>query len=132
MPAGTPVLLDSYWLSQSTVFKGKVQAALIETCNAISNESITGLTGTMPTYLHQQRKSLVLQILSPSGFSNWLTQFTNAASIDTTLIAAATLASTNYTPITSAAGGDTACVNITDTEVMNALSGAFNTFVSGV
>ena len=133
--AGTPTQGDSYWLSQSTVFKARVQTALMLTCEAVSSEAITGITGTMPTTIHAQRKGFGATVLNPANFSSWLGQFTMAAACDSAVISAATLASTNYTPITSQATGDAAAAqggNIPDTTISNAISASFNTFISGI
>lgn len=133
----TPTLSDSFFLAQSTVFKNRVQTALLVFCNTINNEVPTGVTGTMPVVVHQARKQMVQAILQPSAFTNWLTQFTLLAAADANVIAAATQASTTYTAITSAATGDTAAAdgqspNVTTTLINNAIAAAFNAIVPGV
>lgn len=135
--AGTPTLTDSYFLGQSAVFKQRVQTALVQYCNTIDNEVPTGVTGTMPTVVHQARKAMVQAILNPTNFANWLLQFTMLASADANVIAAATQASTTYTPITTQTLGDTAAADgqtplIATTLISNAIAAAFNSVVSGV
>lgn len=137
MAAGTPTLSDSYWLGQSTVFKERVQSSLLIECNTINTETPTGVTGTLPNAVHQARKSLVTTILNPGNFSSWLGQFVMIAACDGNVIAAATQSSSNYTAITSAAGGDTAAAdgqspNVTSTLISNAIAAAFNSFVPGI
>lgn len=137
MPTGTPTLSDSYWLSQSTVFKGRVQTALATYLNTVETEVPTGVTGTMPTSVHEARMNFVKTVITPSNFPSWLGQFAITAAADANVIAAATQASTNYTPITSAAVGDTAAAdgqspNLTATLISNSIAAAFNTFVPNI
>lgn len=135
MPAGTPTQGDSYWLSQSAVFKTRVQSALISICTSINSEATTGVTGNMPNSVHSARKNFVVTILNPANFTNWLGQFVAVCSCDATVIADATSAAANYAPITTAAQGDTASAeagNIPDIAIVNAISAAFNTFVPGI
>jgi hypothetical protein len=135
MAAGTPTESDSYWLSQSTVFAHRVQVAMIVLSESVENEAITGTGGTMPTLTHEARVSFVKTIQNPSQAATWLPQFIEAAAADPTLIAAATVAATNYTPITSVALGDAAAAEggpVTTALVNNALSAAFDTFVPGI
>lgn len=145
MAIGTATLSDSYFLGQSPIFANRVGISLRVECNTITNETPTGLTGSMPTYLHNLRRNLVDQITSPSNFSSWLVQFTTWAASDGNLIAAATGAATNYIPITQASGstgtttlqsGDNAAADgpapaITTTLISNAIAASFNTFISG-
>lgn len=133
----TATLSDSYWLSQSTVFKNRVQVALLTYCNTVTNETPTGPTGTMPTATHQLRRQQVANIVNPGSFTSWLTQFTDLAAADGNVIAAATQASTTYSPITTAAGGDTAAADgqtplVTTTLILNAIAAAFNSTVQGL
>src|ERR1700680_555883 len=118
MAAGTATLADSSNLSNSAIFKGRVQSALVETCTAINSE---GISSTMPLVLHAARKSFVVQILNPGNFANWLIMFTVLAAADPTTVAAATLAATNYTPVL---GQSDAAVNanIPDADISNAIS----------
>lgn len=135
MPAGTATLSDSYFLSQSTVFKQRVETSLVTYCNTVENEIPTGVTGTMPTTVHQARDQFVKTITTPSQFATWLTQFVDAAASDGNVIAAATNAASNYTPITSVALGDSAAAEgglVTATLISNAVAAAFNTFVPGI
>lgn len=145
MAIGTATLSDSYFLGQSPVFSHRVGVSLMIQCENISSETPTGLTGAIPTYLHNLRKQLVNTVVNPNNFSSWLTQFTYAAAADANLVAAATGAATNYVPITQASGstgtttlqsGDTAAADgqsppITTALINNAVSNAFNTFISG-
>src|SRR5258706_5652230 len=108
MPAGTATFTDSYWLGQSTVFAHRVQTGLYVTLENVAGETPTGLTGALPTLIHVARAAFVKTVTNPSQFSSWLTQFVNAAAADATVVAAATNASTNYTPITSVALWDAA------------------------
>lgn len=137
MATGTPTQSDSYWLSQSTVFKNRVQTALIIYCNTVETETPTGVTGTMPNTVHAARNNFVKNVQNPSNFANYLTLFVQAAASDGNVISAATQATTAYTPITSAATGDTAAAdgqspNVTATLISNAVASAFNTFVPGI
>lgn len=133
----TATLSDSYWLSQSTVFRDRVQTALIVYCNTVESEVPTGVTGSMPTSVHIARANFVKTIQNPSNFANWLVLFVNAAASDGNVIAAATAASTTYVPITTAAIGDTQAADgqtpiISSTLISNAIASAFNTFVPGI
>lgn len=140
MAAGTPTLSDSYWLSQSTVFKNRVASGLFQTCANINSEALTGVTGTMPTAVHQARKNQVATILNPANFANWLTQFVSACANDTStggVIQLATVSATNYVAITTAGQGDTVSADgqspqITTAAILNAISAAFNQFISGI
>lgn len=133
----TPTQSDSYWLSQSTVFKNRCQTALIVFCNTIETEIPTGVSGTMPTLVHIARMNFVKTIMQPSQFSSWLTLFTNAAASDGNVINAATQVSTTYTPITTAAQGDTAAADgqtplVSTSLISNAIAAAFDTYVPGI
>lgn len=133
----TATLSDSFWLSQSTVFKNRVQTALIVFCNTVEAETPTGVTGTMPTSVHVARSNFVKTIQNPINFSSWLTLFVQAAAADGNVIAAATQASATYVPITSGTVGDTQAADgqtpiVTTTLINNAIAAAFNTFVPGI
>lgn len=133
----TATLSDSYWLSQSGVFKNRVQTALMTYCNTVETEAITGVTGTMPSSVHQARMNFIKTILSPNQFSSWLPQFVMAAAADGNVIAAATQASSTYVAITSIALGDQQAADgqtpiVSATLISNAVAAAFNTFVPGV
>lgn len=135
MPAGTATQSDSYWLSQSPVFQHRVSSALVTYCETVVNEVPTGVTGSMPNTVHQARAQFVKTILNPVSWASWLTQFVTAAAADGNVIAAATNAASNYTPITSAALGDTAAAEggaVTATLTSNAVAAAFNPFVPGI
>jgi hypothetical protein len=126
-----PTLTDSFWLTQSSNFKNRVQSALLTTCAAINSEATTGITGTMPNAVHSARKNFVAQILNPVQFSNWMTQFVLACSVDSATVTAATGAAS----LTSVATADTAAAQsgpITDTMLNNACSAVFNAFIAGI
>lgn len=135
MPAGTPTDTDSYWLSQSTVFAHRVQNALEVTLENVAGETPTGLTGAIPTLIHNARAAFVKTVTNPATAASWLTQFIEAAAADATVISAATNSTVNYTPITSVALGDTAAAEsglITTTMMHSAIASAFDTFVPGI
>ena len=137
MPAGTPTATDSFFLSQSTNFKQRVQTDLIVFCNTVETEAPTGVTGTMPNLVHQARASFVKVIQNPANFTNWLTLFVQAAAADGNVISAATVAATNYTPITTIPIADGQAADgqspiISRTLIQNAIAAAFNTFVPGI
>src|SRR5580704_14369631 len=126
-----PTLTDSFWLTQSTNFKNRVQSALVTTCTSINSEPTTGVTGAMPNAVHAARKALVAQILNPAQFSNWLTQFVFACSVDSATVTAATGAAS----LTSIATADAAAAQggaMTDVMFLNACSAAFNAFITGI
>lgn len=131
----TATLSDSYWLSQSTVFQNRVQSSLRTYCNTVSNETPSPSAGG--AYVHQQRKAQVATMLNPANWASWVTVFSGLAASDGNVIAAATQASTTYTPITSAATGDTAAAdgqspNVTSTLISNAIASSFNSVVPGI
>jgi hypothetical protein len=128
MAAGTPTLSDSFNLSNSAIFKGRVQISLVSTCMNINSEAISG---TMPLALHLLRKNQVAQILNPANFSTWVSQFALLAAANATVVSDATTATTNYVPITTSTG-DTVQPNIPDTDINNAVSAAFNAVIPGV
>lgn len=135
MAAGTPTLSDSYWLSQSTVFKNRVTTALLIYCNTVTNE--TPSNAAAGAYVHQQRRNQVANVLNPSSFQNWLTQYVSVAAADGNVIAAATQSASNYTPITTASLGDTAAADgqtplVTTTLINNAIAASFNSFVANI
>lgn len=137
MATGTPTLSDSYFLSQSTVFKQRVQTALVTYLNTVETEIPTGVTGTMPTVVHLARSQFVKTIQNPANFSSWLTLFVQVASADANVISAATEATTNYTPITTSGIGDTQAADgqtpiISATLISNSIAAAFNTLVPGI
>jgi hypothetical protein len=126
-----PTLTDSFWLTQSTNFKNRVQSALLTTCFSINSEATTGITGTMPNAVHAARKNFVAQILNVAQFSNWLTQFVFACSVDSATVTAATGGGSLTTVVTA----DTAAAQggpITDAMLDNACSAVFNAFIPGI
>ena len=137
MPAGTPTASDSAFLAQSTNFKLRVQTDLIVFCNTVETEVPTGVTGTMPTTVHVARVNFVKTIQNPANFNNWLPLFVQAAAADGNVISAATVAATNYTPITTIPIADTQAADgqtpiISRTLIQNAIAAAFNTFVPSI
>ncbi len=110
---------DMYLLSQDSVFQHRVQASLLSTCVAISNEAWSAL--------HRQRQNFVVQILqSPTNLNNWVTLFAGLASTDTSIIADATVAGT--VPLTGANTAAQALL-VTDTHIDSAISAEFNAFL---
>jgi hypothetical protein len=135
MPAGTPTDSDSYWLGQSAVFSHRVQTELMKTLENVAGETPTGLTGAIPTLIHNARASFVKTVTNPSAFPTWLAQFITAAAADANVISAATNASVTYTPITSAALGDVGAAEgglLTSAILATAIASSFDTFVPGI
>jgi len=56
---------DMYVLSQFAAFQNRVQASLLVTCIAISNEAWSAT--------HRQRQNQVVTILQPIQLANWVT-----------------------------------------------------------
>jgi hypothetical protein len=125
----SPNLADQALLSADPVFINRVQEALIATCNNIVNESITGLTGTMPLQLHLLRARQANAIMQNigGGSPSWAQKFAGAVATDATTISAATVNGT--TPLTAGNAATQAAV-IPDTAIVNAISAAFNTFLT--
>lgn len=135
MAAGTPTDSDSYWLAQSTVFAHRAQTALLVVLENVAGETPTGLTGALPTLIHNARAAFVKTVTNPAQFSTWLAEFVTAAAADANVIAAATNAASNYTPITSASLGDTAAAEgglVTTAILQTAVATSFDTFVPGI
>jgi hypothetical protein len=111
---------DMYLLSQDSVFQHRVQASLMSTCVAVSNEAWSAL--------HRQRQNFVAQILqSPTSMANQVTLFACLAATDTSVIADATVGGT--IPLT---GANTAAQSllVTDGHIDAAISAEFNAFLS--
>lgn len=111
---------DMYLLSQDSVFQHRVQASLMSTCVAVSNEAWSAL--------HRPRQNFVSQILqSPTTMANQVTLFTCLAATDTSVIADATVGGT-----ISLTGANTAAqaLLVTDAHIDSAISAAFNAFLS--
>lgn len=135
MPAGTPTDTDSYWLGQSSVFAHRVQTAWNIVLENVAGETPTGLTGAMPTLIHNARAAFVKTATSTAQYSQILAEVVNFAASDANVIAAATNAASNYTPITSAALGDTAAAEgglVTTAILQTAVSSLFDTLVPGI
>src|SRR5208283_175416 len=122
MASGTPTLNDMYVLSQSSAYQNRVQAALLQAFNAIGSEG-----WTVP--FHRERTQAIVGYLSSTtALTAAVSQFSGICSTDPASIAAATVATTNYTPLTSANVTAQQAL-ITDTEIENAVSSSFNTFI---
>lgn len=122
MPAGTPQYNDMYVLSQSTAFQNRVQAALVATCVSVSNEG-----WSVP--FHRERAGFVNSVLaSQSSLGSFVVLFSMAAACGATVIADATQSASNYTALTT---GNVATQQalVTDTDLANAISSAFNSFI---
>lgn len=135
MPAGTPTDSDSYWLGQSTVFAHRVQTAWDVVLENVAGETPTGLTGAIPTLIHNARAAYVKTATTPSQYSQILAEVVNLASSDANVIAAATNSASNYTPITSATIGDTAAAEgglVTTSILQAAVASLFDTLVPGI
>lgn len=123
-------LQDSYWLSQSTVFKNRVAPALIDLAVQVDTETIgpNSSSGQIPFSVHQLRKQQSANILNFSQFQNWLTQFTFIAACNAAVIAAA-LSSTT-TAFVGSSQADAAAASssnplISDTLINNAVFAGF-------
>jgi len=122
MAAGTPTFNDMYVLSQSPAFQNRVQAAFLQACVNIASEGF-GVA------FHRERSMAVVNYLSSTTtLTNAVQLFSNSCATDPTSIAAATVAATNYTPLTT---GNVATQQalITDTMISNAIAGQFNAFI---
>lgn len=110
---------DMYLLSQDSVFQHRVQASLMSTCVAVSNEAWSAT--------HRQRQNFVAQILqNPTAMANQVTLFACLASTDITVIADATVAGT--VPLTGANTAAQALL-VTDAHIDAAISAEFNAFL---
>jgi hypothetical protein len=110
-----------YLLGTNSNFQQRVQAALLQTCQNISTEGWS-------VVFHRERAAFVNQILNPSSFASYVTQFAMMAATNLTVINDATGAPSNYVALT--AGNVVAAqASITDTDLGNALAATFNAFV---
>jgi|SRR5271166_3738098 len=122
MAAGTPTYNDMYILSQCAAFQNRIQAALLQACVNIASEG-------WGVPFHRERAQAVIDYLSSSArLTGVVSLFSSSCSTDAASIAAATIAATNYTPLTT--------VNITaqqalitDIQIFSAVSGQFNAYI---
>lgn len=112
-------LLDSFWLSQDSVFGERCFASLMSYCDTVANETSNNL--------HAQRKSYVATILNNPSFYKQL--FINVASINATVVSTAN--QSNTVPLTTTNTAAQAAL-VTDTQVNNAVAACFNDFISGI
>jgi hypothetical protein len=118
MSAGTATLNDSYQLSQSTAFQNRVQIVMISWCVQAAAEA-----WTVP--FHRERSQWATTVLNNPAY--YILAYSMVAAANATVIADATQAATNYTPLTSA-NRDTQEVFVTDTDINNAVFAAGNAF----
>jgi len=122
MASGTPTYNDMYVLSQCGAYQNRVQSALIACCIAIANEG-----WSVP--FHRERSTFCSNILSAvSNQSSYVLIFSNACACDSASISAATVATTNYTPLTTS-NVITQQALVPDTDIYNAVSACFNSFI---
>lgn len=111
---------DAYQLSQSPVFQNRVQAALYTYCTVVGSEA-----WTVP--FHRERTTFVTGVLSNISTPNpWVVMFANIASTNATVLADATQAGT---VVLTTGNRDTQAALVTDTDLDNAISSQFNTFI---
>lgn len=111
---------DMYLLSQDATFQHRVQASLLSSCVAISNEAWSAL--------HRARQNFVVQILSsPAALTGWVTLFTSMVATDTSVIADATQAGT---VVLTGANTAAQAALVTDAHIDSAISAEFNAFLS--
>lgn len=111
---------DMYLLSQDTGFQHRVQASLMATCVAISNEAWSAT--------HRQRQNFVVQVLqAPITLTNWVNLFANLIATDVTVIADVTVGGT-----IQLSGANTAAqaALATDAHIDSAVSASFNAFLA--
>lgn len=110
---------DMSLLASDTAFGNRVASALWQACVNISNEAWSST--------HAARKGFVTTILSDQ--TTWKPRFVSVASVDTTVIADATQAGT---VVLTSGNAATQAALVTDAHLSNAISAAFNAFVSGI
>lgn len=106
-------------LATDATFTGRVGSGLWQQCVNIANEAWSAV--------HAARKQYVTQILNNPAF--YKPFFVNVVSVDTTVIADATVGGT--VALTS---GNVATQGnlVTDAHIATAISAAFNAFISGL
>jgi hypothetical protein len=121
----TAVLNDMAILATDTVFGNRVFMAMIQFCTiTLPTEAITGNT----VQIHVARKQYTSQILNNPAFYKPL--FVNACAANQIVANDATAGGT-LVGLTQAALA-TAALLCTDTDIDNAVSAAFNAFVSNI
>lgn len=110
---------DMSFLAGNTTFADRVGASLWQQCVNISSEAWSST--------HAARKQYVTQILNNPTF--YKPFFVNVVSVDTTVIADATQAGT---VVLGSANVTAQGALVTDAHIGNAISGAFNAFISGL
>lgn len=120
-------LSDQYLISQDPTFQGRVKEALAGTCVAIVNEAITAAT----LLIHVRRAQLAANILNQLNAStaSWVTVFAAAAATNTQVVADATQ---NSTVALTASNAAAQAALVTDTDLNNAISAVFNSFLQPV
>ena len=110
---------DMAFLSKDAAFATRVGSALWQTCTFIASEAWSKD--------HAARKQYVTQILNNPNF--YAPFFVNAVSVDASVIADATAAGT--VALTSGSVATQGAL-VTDAHIANAISAAFNAFISGL
>jgi hypothetical protein len=110
---------DMSFLAADVNFNARVGSALWQQCVNIASETWSAT--------HTARKQYVVQILNNP--SNYKPFFVNIVSVDTSVIADATVGGT---VVLSAANAAAQGALVTDVHIGNAISGAFNAFISGI
>ncbi|SRR6266567_2272116 len=110
---------DMSFLAADNSFIARVGSALWQQCVNISSETWSAT--------HAQRKLYVSQILNNPVFYKPL--FVNIVSVDTTVIADATV---NGTVVLTSGNAAAQGALVTDAHIGNAISGAFNAFIQNI
>lgn len=110
---------DMSFLAGDAAFGNRVGSALWQQAVNIAGEAWSSV--------HAARKQYCTQILNNPTF--YKPFFINVTSVDPTVIADATVAGT--VPLTSGNAATQGAL-VTDTHIGNAISGAFNSFISGI
>jgi hypothetical protein len=110
---------DMSFLASDVGFIARVGSALWQQCNNISNESWSAT--------HQARKNYVAQILNTP--TQYKPLFVNVVSVDTTVIADATVGGT---VVLTTVNAPAQAALVTDVHIGNAISAAFNAFIAGI
>ncbi len=110
---------DMSFLAADNSFIARVGSALWQQCVNISSETWSST--------HAQRKQYVSQILNNPVFYKPL--FVNTVSVDSAVIAAATV---NGTVVLTSGNAAAQGALVTDTQIGNAISSAFNAFIQNI
>lgn len=120
----SPNLNDQQVLSSDPTFQNRVRESLLSFCSTVSGETITGLTGTMPTHLHLLRANFCnTVVMSPD---NYKVLFADMAASNATVIGDATQAGTVPLTGTNVAAQAT---KVLDTDLNNAVAAVLNVFL---